>query len=127
MLKARVVISAWAEELGQSVPSTERPDLGAVEAFQDMGDEMRLTSKDNAAVARGLILNVRRLRAQKCGLENRGHRAGRSGWKTPRIHSGTPPSSGRGRPASTYLSGRFHTDRCSVRGAAPLEPRHEKV
>ncbi len=74
VLKARVVIAAWAEQSGETVPSTGRPDLGAVEKYQDLGDKMRLTSKDNAAVAKGLILNVRQLRAQKRGLDDPGVR-----------------------------------------------------
>jgi hypothetical protein len=53
VLKARVVIGAWAEQSGATVASTGRPDLGAVERYQDLGDEIRLTSKDNAAVAKG--------------------------------------------------------------------------
>ena len=72
ILKARVVIAAWTTQSGETVPSTDRPDLGAVERYQDLGDQMRLTSKDNAAVASGLILNIRQLRAQKRGLDDPG-------------------------------------------------------
>jgi deoxycytidylate deaminase len=72
VLKARVVIANWADQAGEKVPSTDRPDLGAVESFQDLGDEMRLKAKDNAAVAKGMILNIRQLRAQKRGLDDPG-------------------------------------------------------
>ena len=68
VLKARVVIAAWAEANNEPTPPTATPDLGVVEKYQDLGDEMRFKSKDNATVARGMILNVRQLRAQKRGL-----------------------------------------------------------
>jgi deoxycytidylate deaminase len=72
ILKARDVIQAWAEASSRQIPTTGRHDLEAVEAFQDLGDEMRYTTKDNAAVAKGLIGRIRRTRAEKTGVGDPG-------------------------------------------------------
>jgi hypothetical protein len=67
ILKARSVIQAWAETSGRPLPTAGKQDLDGVEAFQDLGDDMRYTTKDNAAVATGLIGLIRRTRAEKTG------------------------------------------------------------
>jgi deoxycytidylate deaminase len=73
ILKARTVIESWAKERGKTLPpaSGGRRTLVEVEALQDYGDEMRAENRkgnpDYAAVARGLVSEIRRSRAQKVG------------------------------------------------------------
>ncbi len=69
ILKARDTIQDWARTTGEQLPKTEPNDLATVTAFQDLGDKMRLTKGDNAAVARGLAVGVRALRAKKMGVK----------------------------------------------------------
>lgn len=64
ILKARDVITRWATEASRQVPAESRA-LEGVETLQDLGDELRKTSKDNAAVAKGLVKAVRQMRATK--------------------------------------------------------------
>jgi hypothetical protein len=72
ILKARDVIQAWAQASSRELPTSGVHDLEAVEAFQDLGDSMRYTTKDNAAVAKALIGQVRRTRAAKTGVGDPG-------------------------------------------------------
>lgn len=72
ILKARDVIADWAREKGESLPTTGRNDLTTVTVFQDLGDKMRHTTGDNAAVAKSLALTIRDVRAKKMGIENPG-------------------------------------------------------
>ncbi|HLH90135.1 MAG TPA: anti-phage dCTP deaminase [Xanthobacteraceae bacterium] len=72
VLRARNEIEGWARSTGHTVPATKRTDLGTTVAFQDLGDEMRLSTKDNSAVARALIRSVRETRAKKMGLSEVG-------------------------------------------------------
>ena len=71
ILKARDVIAAWAKLNDQEVPQlTAKPTLKNVERFQDLGDMMRKVvtadgREDHPAVARGLIAQIRKIRASK--------------------------------------------------------------
>jgi dephospho-CoA kinase len=72
ILSARSEVESWAKASGRSIPTTSRNNLTTVTAFQDLGDEMRLTSSDNSAVARHLIKTVRATRAAKLGIQTPG-------------------------------------------------------
>lgn len=63
ILKARTVIEAVVQRSGIQVPSS--PRLAQSTALQDAGDRVRAGSKDNAAVAVGLIGEIRARRAAK--------------------------------------------------------------
>lgn len=63
LLKARDVIEPKARSLGLAIPVT--PKLAESEALQNAGDQIRADSKDNAAVAVGLIEAIRAKRAEK--------------------------------------------------------------
>jgi hypothetical protein len=69
ILKAREIISAWAEANGEQVPQGQDNDLAIVEAYQDLGDRMR-AGGDHAAVAKGLAVKIRNTRAQKTGIKD---------------------------------------------------------
>ncbi len=81
ILKARDVIESWAKTRAKQLPSSDTPKMKAVEAMQDLGDSMR-EEGDHAAVALGLIHQVReqRARLQQMDLEK----------DTPVIPDGTP-------------------------------------
>lgn len=64
-LKARDVIREWATSNGKEVPPEGNQRLDTVEAFQNLGDDMRLQSKDFSSVAKGLIRKIRETRAKK--------------------------------------------------------------
>lgn len=68
MLKATDVISAWAKKNGKPAPEGPRKKLTDVEAFQDLGDEMR-SGGDYSIVARELILEIRKTRAKLQGVD----------------------------------------------------------
>lgn len=72
IIKARDRIADWARETGLDTPDTPDDDLTTVENLQDLGDEMRKASSDYAAVAKALVLQIRKTRAKKIGLENPG-------------------------------------------------------
>jgi hypothetical protein len=63
ILKARDVIEAVAQHSGIHIPSS--PLLAQSTALQDAGDRVRAGSRDNGAVAVGLIREVRASRAAK--------------------------------------------------------------
>ena len=63
ILKARTVIEAAAKRAGIQIPSD--PGLEQSIALQNAGDKVREGSKDNAAVAVGLVQEIRRVRAAK--------------------------------------------------------------
>lgn len=67
ILKARDEIAQWAKDKTYSVPAGGRDDVRVVEQYQDLGDRMRLESRDNSAVARALVMRIRNVRAQKTG------------------------------------------------------------
>ena len=67
VLRARNEIEDWAKSNGRTVPTTKRTDLSTTVNLQNLGDEMRLSTKDNSAVARALIRRVRETRAKKLG------------------------------------------------------------
>jgi deoxycytidylate deaminase len=71
VLKARDVIVEWAQNAGETVPTTKDDDLDTVRALQDLGDKMR-SSTDCAAVATKLVLKIRKLRAEKTGIADPG-------------------------------------------------------
>jgi hypothetical protein len=54
ILRARSVIDTWATANSKDLPGEDRKDLDVVTRYQDLGDEFRKTSNDNAAVARAL-------------------------------------------------------------------------
>ncbi|MDB5683679.1 MAG: bpiD [Sphingomonas bacterium] len=66
ILKARDVITNWAAV--QNMPLLSSSKMGHTEALQDAGDQLRL-SQGNAAIAVGLIDQVRLKRAASIGLE----------------------------------------------------------
>jgi len=72
ILKARDAIRAWAVSQNLETPKTGDDDLATVEALQDLGDKMRFDTKDNAAVAKALILEIRQTRARKTGVGDPG-------------------------------------------------------
>ena len=63
LLQAHDVIEPKARSLGLAIPVT--PKLAESEALQNAGDQIRADSKDNAAVAVGLIEAIRAKRAEK--------------------------------------------------------------
>jgi deoxycytidylate deaminase len=77
ILKARTVIEAWATSTGRPLPSTgTKKLLAGVSKLQDYGDLMRgelgKGRPDYAAVAKGLIREIRNLRASKVGTSPSG-------------------------------------------------------
>src|SRR5690348_11341743 len=72
ILKAREVIREWAARANLDLPRTGDNDLATVQALQDLGDRMRLDTTDCAAVAKELILKIRRIRARKTGITDPG-------------------------------------------------------
>ncbi len=68
IVKARNVIEGWAMAHSETLPTDSTPMMEAVSRFQDLGDQMR-SSGDHAAVARGLIRNIREQRATFQGTE----------------------------------------------------------
>lgn len=69
VLKARDEIEDWATAAGEDIPASERNDVDTTRAFQDLGDKMRMTSKDASAVARALVSRIRSTRASKIGSD----------------------------------------------------------
>ncbi len=70
ILKAREVILDWAKSKDKVLPPDDRTDLNVVTKLQDLGDEMRRESDDNAVVARSLVGRVRRTRADIVGEDS---------------------------------------------------------
>jgi len=74
ILKARSVIEAWARKRNKPLPNSNAPrTLKSVEILQDYGDEMRGEKtasghEDHGAVARALVLEIRKARAKSMGL-----------------------------------------------------------
>lgn len=72
--KARELIQEWASRHGLPIPQeTTPPSLAQVKALQDYGDQMRSEKTatgepDYAAIARGLVKNVRSTRAGMMGV-----------------------------------------------------------
>jgi deoxycytidylate deaminase len=66
IIKATDIIAAWATKNGVQPPSrTEKnKTLDDVRIFQDLGDRLRKETGDHAAVAKGLAIRIRELRAQ---------------------------------------------------------------
>jgi len=67
ILKARKVIREWAKKHEKTLPPEVKDDLAVVTSLQDLGDEMRKESKDNSVVARSLVAEVRKIRAERVG------------------------------------------------------------
>src|SRR5262249_43938096 len=74
ILKARKVISDWAERNGRPAPTTPDNNLDTTSAFQDLGDAMR-SGGDHAIVARELIQQIRLTRANRLGISDPGKEA----------------------------------------------------
>lgn len=67
-LKATDSISAWGSRNHKTVPKLkegEKKTISYVTKFQDLGDNMRKESDDNAAVAKALAIRIREERATK--------------------------------------------------------------
>lgn len=62
ILKARLVIESWAKANDEPLPDKSEPRMVQVKRYQDLGDSMR-SQGDHAAVARGLVRQVRITRA----------------------------------------------------------------
>ena len=63
ILKATEVIENWAKREGQTHPVRTGPrTIDDAQRWQDLGDEMRKKTRDNSAVAKGLITEVRNAR-----------------------------------------------------------------
>jgi deoxycytidylate deaminase len=71
ILKARDVISEWAERNKQQLPTTPPNDLRTTSTLQDLGDKMR-SGGDHAIVARELVQKIRLTRASRLGISNPG-------------------------------------------------------
>lgn len=67
ILKARKAILEWAGEQKKQLPKEDNADLNVVTALQDLGDQMRQETKDNSVVARSLVREIRRKRAESVG------------------------------------------------------------
>lgn len=64
ILKATEVIENWAKGASLAFPDRNAPrSIDSAETWQDLGDEMRSTTGDHAAVAKGLIRDIRNTRA----------------------------------------------------------------
>jgi deoxycytidylate deaminase len=72
ILSAREEIEQWAKRYGREIPKGDKNDLDTSQGFQDLGDEMRLATKDNSAVAKSLISTIRQVRAKKLGVQIEG-------------------------------------------------------
>lgn len=72
IIKASDKIKEWAQSNGEAIPSKEKK-LENVRQLQDLGDKMR--EKDQSAVARALINEIRQTRARKQKLEKIGDQA----------------------------------------------------
>lgn len=78
ILKARTVIENWARKRNKPLPDFAAPrTLKNVEILQDYGDEMRGEKtasghEDHSAVARALVLQIRKARARSMGLADTG-------------------------------------------------------
>lgn len=68
ILKASDEIKAWAGINGRDLsPVAGRKTLDSVVSMQNLGDEMRLSFRDNAAVARAVMARIRARRAAASG------------------------------------------------------------
>lgn len=67
ILKAREAIRLWATQTDRQVPEYDKT-LDYVTVFQNLGDTMRESTRDNAVVAKRLIGMIRETRAQKVGF-----------------------------------------------------------
>lgn len=83
IIKATDVITDWAKARGKQIPRLDgKKTLEAVKGYQDLGDAMRLETKDNASVAKGFAMRIRGLRATKLKVSADG--------KEPVIPDGAP-------------------------------------
>ena len=72
ILKASTVIEEWAQKRNKVLPEVPRT-LAGVELLQNYGDEMRAEKtgsghEDHSAVARALVLEIRKARARSMGI-----------------------------------------------------------
>jgi len=72
IVKATDLIAAWATENGKKVPTVDskHKKLEDVEAFQDLGDQLRQSNSDHAAVAKRFAIRIREIRAEKTGVDS---------------------------------------------------------
>ena len=73
IIKATDIIADWARRTERQLPSMDngRKTLQTVDGFQNLGDAMRLTTRDHAAVAKGFAVAIRQTRAKKVQTEIR--------------------------------------------------------
>ncbi len=73
ILKASTVIREWAKRNGKMIPPNEPKKLEYVKILQDYGDQMRdgvgLGGADHTAVARELVAEIRKYRADKTNVK----------------------------------------------------------
>jgi deoxycytidylate deaminase len=73
ILKASSVIREWARKNGKPIPPSDPKKLEYVEILQDYGDQMRdgvgLGGIDHTAVARELVAEIRKYRANKTNVK----------------------------------------------------------
>ncbi|MBV9570771.1 MAG: hypothetical protein JO056_05985 [Alphaproteobacteria bacterium] len=69
ILKARNVIAEWATSIGEQLPNEATRELEVAERYQDLGDQMRLTTKDFSSVAKRLVRKIVEQRASKTGVK----------------------------------------------------------
>lgn len=68
IIKASSAIKEWSQANSCNVPEVSaRVSIEDIFCYQDLGDSMREQSRDYAAVAQGMIKNVRNVRAVKTG------------------------------------------------------------
>ena len=70
IVKARTLLTKWAATSGEAIPEPPagvRPDIKYTSLLQDVGDNLRRSTNDNAAVARLAIQKIREIRAERIG------------------------------------------------------------
>jgi len=66
-IRSRTVLQAWASTNGKELPADGKITLTNVQKYQDIGDEMRHQTPDYSSVAKAMILEVRKKRAELVG------------------------------------------------------------
>lgn len=88
IVKASVAIREWAITNGVDVATykTGRPDIDETVSMQSLGDEMRKSSEDYAAVAQGVIAQIRKQRATWNGVAAENGQAVQADPENPRAY-----------------------------------------
>lgn len=70
IIKASTAIKEWSRANGLNVPvDSERALIEDTFEYQNLGDSMREHTQDYAAVVQGMMKNVRKVRAEKTGVD----------------------------------------------------------